>query len=113
MALLSHVSRRQFLKYGASSLALASFVAGAERVTPAPGAASERDNLLIDAATDAAQHMRVTVQINGTGPYRFVVDTGADRSVRTCTATPMRPERYGRCRRSPPASSGKPPRLLW
>jgi predicted aspartyl protease len=89
LALPCHVSRRQFLKYGASSLTLASFIADAEHVTPSPGAASssriaappERDNPLIAAATDAAKHMRVTVQINGNGPYRFVVDTGADRSV--------------------------------
>jgi predicted aspartyl protease len=84
-----HVSRRQFLKYGASSLTLASCIARGEEHTPAPRAASDSrvalpprgDALLIAASTDAESHMRVTVQINGNGPYRFVVDTGADRSV--------------------------------
>ena len=55
---------------------------------PPPGAASSlrtgplpQDAAAIAAATDAAQHLRVSVQIDGNGPYRFVVDTGADRSV--------------------------------
>jgi predicted aspartyl protease len=88
LALVCDVSRRQFLQYGASSLALASFMSGAQSVPPPPGAASSfrtgplpQDAAAIAAATDAAQHLRVSVQIDGNGPYRFVVDTGADRSV--------------------------------
>jgi predicted aspartyl protease len=35
----------------------------------------------IAAATNKAQLLTIPVQINGQGPFRFVVDTGADRSV--------------------------------
>jgi predicted aspartyl protease len=44
-------------------------------------AAPERDATPINAATDAASHLMVDVHINGNGPYHFVVDTGADRSI--------------------------------
>jgi predicted aspartyl protease len=71
LALLSHVSRRQFLKYGMCSMALAPIMSSAQSTPPAP----------IAAATDAAKRLRITVQIDGNGPYRFIVDTGADRSV--------------------------------
>jgi predicted aspartyl protease len=89
LALLSDVSRRQFLKYGASSLALAPFMSGAQKVSPPLEALSstgiapspEHDISAIASATDAAKRLRVTVQIDGNGPYLFVVDTGADRSV--------------------------------
>jgi predicted aspartyl protease len=33
------------------------------------------------AATDADQHLTVEVRIDGAGPFQFVVDTGADRTV--------------------------------
>jgi predicted aspartyl protease len=62
---------------GAGHATHAPDVANSSRNVPPP----EPDNLLIAAATDAAKLMRITVQINGNGPYRFVVDTGADRSV--------------------------------
>jgi predicted aspartyl protease len=42
---------------------------------PVPGAAE------LAARTDASQHLTIEVRINGAGPYRFVVDTGAERSV--------------------------------
>jgi len=42
-------------------------------------AAAEPEGL--DAAADIAQRMTVPVRINGSGPYSFVVDTGANRSV--------------------------------
>ena len=35
----------------------------------------------IAAATDVAGHLMVAVRIDGNGPYHFVVDTGADRTV--------------------------------
>lgn len=37
--------------------------------------------MLLDAAMDPADRMTVEVLINGQGPFDFVVDTGADRSV--------------------------------
>ncbi|MGH8231238.1 MAG: aspartyl protease family protein, partial [Steroidobacteraceae bacterium] len=44
---------------------------------PSPAQPTDR----IGAASDSAQHLTVNVRLNGTGPYRFVVDTGADRTV--------------------------------
>ena len=35
----------------------------------------------VNAANDAANHLMVDVHINGHGPYHFVVDTGADRTI--------------------------------
>ena len=76
------------MKYGASSLAFASLMAKAQRASPLLGwvesavpAASDRDTLPIAAATDAASHLTVAVRIDGKGPYHFVVDTGADRTI--------------------------------
>jgi predicted aspartyl protease len=82
------LSRRRFVKYGASSLALASILAKAQMV-PAPldgagsatAAAPERNATPINAVTDAASHLMVEVHINDHGPYHFVVDTGADRTI--------------------------------
>jgi len=44
---------------------------------PAPEQAADK----MAAATDAAQHLTVVVRIDGAGPFQFVVDTGADRTV--------------------------------
>ena len=88
MATRQKLSRRRFVKYGASSLAFASLMAKAQRasppfgwVEPAVPAVSDRDTLPIAAATDAASHLTVAVRIDGKGPYHFVVDTGADRTI--------------------------------
>jgi len=82
---VSAVSRRGFLKYGALSLAFASVISRAQSPTPLRGttgaAAPERDTSPITADTDAEKHLTVSVRIDGNGPYRFVVDTGADRTV--------------------------------
>ena len=76
------------MKYGASSLAMASILAKAQTGSPPFGSAgsavtaeSEPDATPINAATDAANHLMVDVHINGKGPYHFVVDTGADRTI--------------------------------
>jgi predicted aspartyl protease len=76
------------VKYGASSLAVASILAKAQTASPPFGsvgsaitAAPERDATPINATTDAANHLMVDVRINGKGPYHFVVDTGADRTI--------------------------------
>ena len=45
--------------------------------TPAPGV----DSATLKARTDFANHLTIAVRINGQGPYNFVVDTGAERSV--------------------------------
>jgi predicted aspartyl protease len=48
---------------------------------PPPRPSGQPEASKIAAATDKAQHLTIGVQINGRGPFRFVVDTGADRSV--------------------------------
>ncbi|MDB6099053.1 MAG: hypothetical protein QOK23_653 [Gammaproteobacteria bacterium] len=83
------LSRRRFVKYGAASLAFASIMAKAQRASPPPlgwvesavPAVSDPDTVPIAAATDAASHLTVAVRIDGHGPYHFVVDTGADRTI--------------------------------
>ena len=82
------LSRRRFVKYGASSLAFASITAKAQMASPPLGwvqsavpAVSDRDTVPIAAATDAASHLTVAVRIDRHGPYHFVVDTGADRTI--------------------------------
>jgi gag-polyprotein putative aspartyl protease len=81
------MSRRRFVKYGASSLAMASIVAKAQTASPPAGAGSaiaaapDQDTARINATTDAASHLMVEVHINGHGPYHFVVDTGADHTI--------------------------------
>ena len=76
------------MEYSASSLAMASILARAQTPPPPSGsagsaiaAAPEPDATPINAATDAASHLMVDVHINGNGPYHFVVDTGADRTI--------------------------------
>jgi predicted aspartyl protease len=68
------------VKYGASSLAMASILAKAQTVPPPLGSVGS-DATPINAATDAASHLMVEVRINDNGPYHFVVDTGADRTI--------------------------------
>jgi predicted aspartyl protease len=87
LAILQKLSRRHFVKYGASSLAMVSILAKAQtaslplgRVGSAVTAAPE-EATPINAATDAASHLMVDARINGNGPYHFVVDTGADRTI--------------------------------
>lgn len=82
------LSRRRFVEYGASSLAFASIMAKAQGGSPPLGgvesavtAGSDGDASPIAAATDVANQLMVEVRINGNGPYHFVVDTGADRTV--------------------------------
>ncbi len=74
------MSRRQFLRYGAASLALASIAARGQSVSQ-PQTASAPEPSPIDTAADAAKRLSVEVRIDARGPYRFVVDTGADRTV--------------------------------
>jgi predicted aspartyl protease len=85
---LQKLSRRQLVKYGASSLAFVSIMTKAQGVLPPLDSVestntgvSDRDTPPIAAATDVASHLMVAVRIDGNGPYHFVVDTGADRTV--------------------------------
>jgi len=79
-------SRRRFVGYGAASFALSPIIAKAQSTSspqspPPPTPSGQPDTSKIAAATDTAQHLTINVMINGKGPFRFVVDTGADRSV--------------------------------
>jgi predicted aspartyl protease len=67
--------------YGAASVALAPQLAKAQSIAPPLPGAPPDDAARIAAANDAAKHLTVPVMISGRGPFRFVVDTGADRSV--------------------------------
>lgn len=79
-------SRRAFLIQGMSAAALPVMLsAGAVQAQDA-GSAQTPPPLPDEVASlatrnDVAMRLTVEVRINGTGPYRFVVDTGAERSV--------------------------------
>jgi predicted aspartyl protease len=50
--------------------------------TPAaPNASEAPDGVALDIGTDAYARMTVPVSIGGSGPYKFVIDTGAERTV--------------------------------
>jgi predicted aspartyl protease len=74
------LSRRRFVGCGAAGAALAQ-MGWAQTIAPPPPGTPPDDAARIAAASDAAEHMTVPVMINGHGPFNFVVDTGADRSV--------------------------------
>jgi predicted aspartyl protease len=77
---LDRFSRRRFVSGGAASLLFPTALANAQSI--APGAALPPDEAAkIAADKDAANHLTINVMIDGKGPFRFVVDTGADRSV--------------------------------
>ena len=73
-------SRRRFVGYGAASAVLTQSGLAQTIAAPPPGAPAD-EAARIAAANDAAEHLTVPVMINGRGPFQFVVDTGADRSV--------------------------------
>lgn len=66
------------MKYALLSLALLSAPAFAQEV---PGSASAAPAETLATATDAANRMTVPIMVNGQGPFRFIIDTGADRTV--------------------------------
>lgn len=74
------LSRRRFVGVGAAGALLMQRGLAQTIAPPLPGVPAD-DAARIAAANDAAQHMTVPVMINGRGPFRFVIDTGADRSV--------------------------------
>jgi len=73
---IERVSRRRIVSCAAATLAMAPVLARAQTVVPDPAEAQK-----VAAGTDAASHLTIKVTIGGKGPFRFVVDTGADRSV--------------------------------
>ncbi|PZR31327.1 retropepsin-like aspartic protease [Caulobacter segnis] len=71
----------------AAPAALAGSVAPMSLSTPQtagpPATSLEEPLLFVDASVDEDERMTIEVTINGRGPFRFVVDTGAGRSVLT------------------------------
>ncbi len=68
------------------SLFLAGIAAPAYSETIAPAAASNGDAAITASETvatseDSASRLTVPVMVNGQGPFRFLIDTGSDRSV--------------------------------
>lgn len=76
----NRLSRRMFVAAGAAGAALTQGGWAQQIAPPTPGVPVD-EAARIAAANDSAEHMTVPVMINGKGPFRFVVDTGADRSV--------------------------------
>lgn len=75
-------SRRHFLS-GAAALALAPVKGLAQQIsanTPSQTPSADQDAASL-AAQNEANRLTVEVKINGQGPYHFIVDTGAERSV--------------------------------
>ncbi len=83
MSAKSEESRRRFLCVAVAA-GVWPMVAHAQRITAntPPGASTaEQDIASLKARTDAADLLTVAVMVNGQGPFNFVVDTGAERSV--------------------------------
>ena len=70
------ISRRRFVNWSAASFVLAPAIAHAQSIVPATP-----EDQKIAAASDLNNHLTIKVMIGDKGPFRFVVDTGADRTV--------------------------------
>jgi len=77
----TNLSRRHLIGTGAAALALAPPLL-AQTANPPAGEAPTQ----IPTGSDRAKLLTIDVAINGQGPFKFVVDTGADRSVMADTA---------------------------
>jgi predicted aspartyl protease len=75
MTFVKGISRRYAMGYGAASLLLA------PRALHAQQAGDQADSDKVEAASDDQNHLTIEVTIDGKGPFAFVVDTGADRTV--------------------------------
>lgn len=76
---------RRHLLAGAGLLAPLPVFGQTIRATPGTQASDNKDaaqdSSTLAARTDANNHLTIAVMINGKGPFRFIVDTGAERSV--------------------------------
>ncbi len=71
-------SRRKFFGLGAAGVGLLPALGRAEVPAPPPAVAPPEN---IQGRADDADRLTVKVMIGDAGPYRFIVDTGADRTV--------------------------------
>jgi len=87
---MSDFSRRRLIGHGAAALVFAPGLARAASTPPAPAppsapAAPDADQSqvseTIQGFIDATRRMTIDVTIDGKGPFRFMVDTGADQSI--------------------------------
>ncbi|MGA7711631.1 MAG: aspartyl protease family protein [Rhizomicrobium sp.] len=76
MLSLESFSRRRFVGFGATSLLVAPVMAKAQSIVPTTAQVQK-----VAAATDIANLLTIGVTIGGKGPFHFVVDTGADRTI--------------------------------
>jgi hypothetical protein len=74
-------SRRRLLAQGAAALAFAPDLAQAASSTAQPATPPSPSTEAIQTFLDATQRMTLDVMIGGRGPFRFMIDTGADQSV--------------------------------
>ena len=84
MSAFQHFSRRHVFGAGAAALALTPGLARAAtgtRLSPPGTPVLPKPVEHIQGGADAQDRLTVETYINEKGPYRFVVDTGADRSV--------------------------------
>jgi predicted aspartyl protease len=80
------LARRHFIAGAASLAGLAPLPALSQTViTPntdvLPGAVPNDESARVVAGRNASQHLTIQVNINGRGPFNFIVDTGAELSV--------------------------------
>jgi predicted aspartyl protease len=78
---VEQVSRRRFVGCGAAAFGGFSGLAHAQSIASPPKGAPPDEASRIAAQNDSSRHLTIEVMIGGRGPFRFVVDTGADRSV--------------------------------
>lgn len=78
MAFVKGISRRHAMGYGAASLLLAPRALHAQQAQQTD---DQTDSDKVAAAADDQKHLTIEVMIDGKGPFAFVVDTGADRTV--------------------------------
>jgi len=75
------LSRRNFVGYGAAAAFGGAQLARAQTVAPPVPGAPKDDAARVATSSDSTRRLTVPVYISGVGPFHFVVDTGADRSV--------------------------------
>ena len=82
---MQRFSRREFLEVAASSTALAAAArAGVPDLSgcnACEASGSPASATPLETKTDIANYLTVAGHVNGKGPYRFIVDTGADRTI--------------------------------
>lgn len=74
------LSRRRFVGYGAAGSLMAG-IGQAQTIAPVPPGSPADETARIAAGSDRSEHLTIPVTINGHGPFHFVIDTGADRTV--------------------------------